>query len=572
MSAILGIFGGPPPSEGAVSAMLGAMRRRGAEAVDVWRTGDAVMAVARHDWELAPEFSGRALVAHDGPLAVAADASLYYRRDLLTALDAAGVVPRGPTPSHLILAAYRAWGDDCVDHLEGDYAFILWDGANRRALAARDFGGKRPLHFAEVGGALVVGSTIGGVAAHPDCPTDLNVPLLAGTCAGLHFSAGPETAYHAIRVLPSAQALTRESGRVHGPRRFWEPPVGTRSDVPFDQAAEQLRELLRTATAERMPQSGPTSVWMSGGWDSTSVFAAAGDAVRQGDANGPVLPVSISYPEGDPGREDHWIRDVAGHWNAPIHWLDIGEIPFLDREADRAAERDEPYAHLYARWNAALAGGSRATGARVAFDGNGGDQLFQNSDIFMADLFRSGRWLRLRREWQARPRGGFRHFFGMAVQPNMTPAMHRAATLLRGGRRLRHYLERPLPDWIRPEFIEGHELERRDFGHLGRPIRASHAEREIDWQYTNSFIDRAFALITSWALEQGVEVRSPLSDRRIVELALSRPWWERSSGRETKLLLRAAMKGLMPENVLAPRTKRTGVTAGYSHRWMSEVF
>src|SRR5690606_8178135 len=70
----------------------------------------------------------------------------------------------------------------------------------------------------------------------------------------------------------------------------------------------------------------------------------------------------------------------------------------------------------------------------------------------------------------------------------------------------------------------------------------------------------------------GVEVRSPLSDRRVIEFALSRPWWERSSGRETKRLLRRAMRGLLPDEVLAPRRHRTGVTGGYSHRWMVDVF
>src|SRR5690606_40022606 len=107
--------------------------------------------------------------------------SLYYRRDLVRALEAAGVHPRSDTPSHLILAAYRAWGEECVDRLEGDYAFVIWDRARRRAFAARDFGAKRPLHYAELGTELVIASSIGGVVAHPRCPATLNLPLLAGT-------------------------------------------------------------------------------------------------------------------------------------------------------------------------------------------------------------------------------------------------------------------------------------------------------------------------------------------------------------------------------------------------------
>src|SRR5690606_1113497 len=134
----------------------------------------------------------------------------------------------------------------------------------------------------------------------------------------------------------------------------------------------------------------------------------------------------------------------------------------------RARSRDEPYAHLYERWNAALADGSRACGARVALDGNGGDQLFQNSDVFLADLFRSGHWLTLAREWKARPRGGFRSFFGTVVQPNMTPGLHSVATAMRRGRRLRNYLERPVAPWIDAGFAARHELENRDRAFTGR--------------------------------------------------------------------------------------------------------
>src|SRR5690606_32007881 len=102
-------------------------------------------------------------------------------------------------------------------------------------------------------------------------------------------------------------------------------------------------------------------------------------------------------------------------------------------------------------------------------------------------------------------------------------------------------------------------------------LPASPAVREFDWHFASLFFARAFALITGFALREGVEVRSPLSDRRVIEFAVSRPWWERSSGKETKRLLRRAMHGLLPEEVLAPRPYRTGITGGYSHRWMVEV-
>jgi len=553
--------------------MLGRMAARGTERVEIWRDADAVLAVGRYEWEMDASFSGDVLIAEDGELVAAVDASIYYRRELRAALAACDVRPRANTPAHLILAAWRAWGDDCVQHLDGDFAFALWDRRQRRVLCGRDFGGKRPLHYAELGPELVVASMIGGVAAHPRCPDDLNLPVIAATLGGMHFSAGPETALSAVRVLGNAHRLGWADGRVSGPERYWEAPVNAEpSRLSEADAAAHLRELLATAVQERLQPGVPNTVWMSGGWDSTAVFGAAQYARRRNGIDDPILPVSISYPEGDPGREDHWIQAIADQWNVPVEWIDIGDIPFLADEDARARARDEPYAHLYERWNGALADGSRACGARVALDGNGGDQLFQNSDVFLADLFRSGRWLTLAHEWRARPRGGFRSFFGIVVQPNMSPALHSVATALRGGRRLRSYLERPIPPWIDARFAGHHDLENRDRASAARPIRTTHAMREIDLQFTSLFVARAFAVIGSVALRGGVEVRSPLSDRRVIDFALARPWAERSSGIETKKLLRRAMHGLLPPEVLAPRTHRTGVTGGYSHRWMVEVF
>jgi asparagine synthase (glutamine-hydrolysing) len=553
--------------------MLGRMADRGVERVGLWREGGVVLAVGRYEWELGEGFSGPDLIAEGEDVVVAADASIFYRAELRRALAARGVVPVRETPAHLILAAYRAWGDDCANYLDGDLSFILWDRGRRRVLCVRDPSGKRPVHYAELGGELVVASTIGGVAAHPRCPEELNLPLIAGTISGMHFAAGPETCYRTIRVLPNAHTFSWSEGRLAGPTRYWETPVDAEpSRLSFDDAAEELRDLLATAVRERLLPGETNTVWLSGGWDSTAVFGAAGHLTRRDGLDLDIRPVSISYPEGDPGREDEWIQAIADQWEVPVHWIDITDIPFLEDEERRAEQRDEPYAHLYERWNGALAAGTRACGSRIALDGNGGDQLFQNTDVFLADLFRQGRWLRLAREWPMRPRGGFRPFFSAAIQPNLSPWMHDLATWIRGGRRLKSYLERGVRPWVDADFAKHHRLEERDLDHVGRPHIASHALREIDWQFTNLFIARAFGLITTFALRNGVEMRSPLSDRRVIDFALSRPWWERSSGKETKLLVRRAMQGLLPDEVLAPRPYRTGITGGYSHRWMVEVF
>jgi hypothetical protein len=128
-----------------------------------------------------------------------------------------------------------------------------------------------------------------------------------------------------------------------------------------------------------------------------------------------------------------------------------------------------------------------------------------------------------------------------------------------------------MPVWFREKFLLDTGLADRDLAHLPDSQR-THAAAETAWYWSSPFIHRAVAHLGTFALEEGIELRSPLADRRIVEFALRRPREERAAGPETKRLLRAAMEGLLPDAVLAPRPQRTGTTDGFSHDRMRREF
>ena len=571
MSAILGIFDAREqlPADAVVRAMVGEMRARGADRVDLWRGNGAVVAVARHEWELERGFSGNAMVVADGSLVVAADASLYYRRELQRKLADAGVQAAADTPSHLVLAAYRAWGADCADRLEGDFAFLVYDRAARRVFAARDFAGRRPLFYMEQGSALVVGSAVGGVTAHPDYHEEINLAAVASVAAGL-LGASRETAYRGVYSLAAGESLHWTAGEGVRTAPHFEPPMfESGSRLGFDEAAERLRALLCDATAERFASSGATSVWMSGGWDSTAVFGAGQQVLRERGTGEQLKIISISYPPGDPGREDELIEAIAGHWNCSVRWLKIDDIPFFDGVAERAAARGEPMTHVYEAWNRALVAASRAEGARVALDGFGGDGLFQVSPTFLTDLLWRGRWLTFAREWRAKGlRYTTRQLWKVAVQPGLSPGMHALAERVRGGKRLHKYLERTLPKWIEAGFAERYGLAELAKSPVRRRRGESVSACETQWHLRTPWVPAILNWTASVGLEEGLEVRSPLYDRRVIEFAATRPREERSQGGETKRLLRHAMRGLLPDHVLASRTHRTGMTSGYLDRSM----
>jgi asparagine synthase (glutamine-hydrolysing) len=538
----------------------------------MWRDEGALLGVSRHAWELEPGFSGEVLVARAGNLVVAADASLYYREELVRALAVAGVVPEGTTPSQLILAAYRAWGAQCAARLEGDFAFVVWDAAERRVFAARDFGGKRPLFYVSQGDVLLLASTIGALLTHPHCALDLNLPEVAAQAAGL-FAAREESCYRAVRSIPAGASLWSSEGRM-GVVRYWSPPpVHAEGKASFEEGAEELGILLRGAVRERLAPTGPTGVWLSGGWDSTAVFGSGERVLRERGGGAHLHALSLSFPPGDPGREDETIAEVAGFWGSPVRWLPIADIPLLDAPREWAARRDEPFAHTFESCNRALAAATRAVGARVALDGVGGDQLFQLSPVFMSDLLRTGRWARLRNEWRGGPlRGsGFRSFFRWAIQPNLPPPLLAIAARMRGGRPLRSNLERQLPRWFQAGFARKHGLLERE--RLNTPSRrgTSRTAYETYWYLSYPYFPWIFGYVAGFATEAGVELRSPLYDQRVVEFAARRPREERASGRETKRLLRAAVQELLPASVLAPRTHRTGTADGYLQRSLRKV-
>jgi asparagine synthase (glutamine-hydrolysing) len=128
---------------------------------------------------------------------------------------------------------------------------------------------------------------------------------------------------------------------------------------------------------------------------------------------------------------------------------------------------------------------------------------------------------------------------------------------------LRGDIEQALPGWISPDFARRHELPELTRSPVVRRRGESASARETQWHLRTPWVPALLSCLSDMGLEHGVEIRSPLYDRRVIEFAATRPRDERSAGGETKRLLRASMRGLLPENVLAPRKARTGMTTGY---------
>ena len=537
---------------------LAALSPRG-DRFEVWRSNESVIAVARFDWELADEFSGTALVVNDGDISVAADATLYYRDDLLRALGGANMRPRGRTPAHLIAAAYRAWGTDCTRYLEGDYAFVVRDHARQRTFAARDFMGRRPLYYAEIDGALILSSLAGAIVAHPGASRELD-DLALGEIVGVSLAGHDRTPYRDVRALPAAHTLVREGSTSPRISAHWRLEIEESAEAQsFDGAGDELRDLLASAITERRAVAGPTTIWLSGGYDSPVMFGVGNAALdRLGLPR--LAPVSFSHPVGDAGREDELIAEITGFWSTRPAWLSIEDVPLLQHAREHAARADIPFQHAFENWLRALLGATARQGSRVALYGDGGDQLFAVSTVFLRDLFTDWRWRELRREWRAFGGTGIRALWSSVARP----ALSERARAARG----RSTPAIAFPAWLNRDFVARQSLMERQ-AEAERVLASGsggYAAAETRRSLGNPTIPRVLAGFSALALEHGVELRAPLLDRRIVQFALRRPRAERASAGAVKHLLRQAARDVLPSSVLAPRAVKTGVLTDYFAR------
>jgi asparagine synthase (glutamine-hydrolysing) len=570
MSGVLAVAGAAVPGDAScpsLKPLMAALARRGSDRSDLHGFGPCALGTCRFDWEGGAAFSGPVLTATvaDGMLAAAVDASLFYRSELRRKLVAKGVPPESDVPAHLVLAAYRAWGPGCVEHLEGNFAFIVWDARRRTLFAARDFEGRKPLFHAMIGDTLVVASSIAAIRAHQACPDDLNVTAIAEDAAFLTGSP-TETCYRAISRLPAGWCLEFGLGE-SAPRvqRFWAPPVfADGGNHDFAKGAEELRSVLAAAVTERLDPERPTTLLMSGGFDSPALFAAGSQALHAEESSRSLRPVSISFPPGDPGREDELIQDVAAHWGSTTTWVDSTRVPAFGDFLSEAGRRDEPLAHPFQEINHAMMRASREMGARVVLDGHGGDYLFQVSTRYFADLFRAGSWLELARDWRRDGGGSLRTFFQEAVIPGLAPGTVSVLARLRGKPiHQRGGFGRQASPWIASDFSERARLRERELEHQPPRGGLGLSGYESSWYLMARASTVLSSTLDGMALEEGVERRSPFLDPRVIQFAARRPRRERRSLGETKRLLRASVGELLPPNHVAPRSRKTGVMTAY---------
>jgi asparagine synthase (glutamine-hydrolysing) len=316
MSGIVGVLGvgGELPDSSFLRALTQRMVFRGPDAQQTW-VGDGIgfgHALLRTG---SPSASEQQPLSLDGETWIVADARLDARSDLLSELQRADdACPKGASDAELILRAYAAWGEDCLEHLLGDFCFAIWDGKRKSLFCAHDHLGIKPFYYAETKQWLIFSNTLDCVRMLPEAAAGLNELAVADFLLFGAIQDPTATTFAGIRRLPPAHALTWCGGRL-SVRRYWTPPFD--EEIHYKRSSEyfeHFRQLLHTAVKDRL-RAERVAISLSGGLDSTSVAAFA----RR--AGGDLRAVTFVYDKVIPDTERHYSGLFAKSLGIPIEYL-----------------------------------------------------------------------------------------------------------------------------------------------------------------------------------------------------------------------------------------------------------
>jgi asparagine synthase (glutamine-hydrolysing) len=329
----------------------------------------------------------------DGSVWVVFNGEIYNFPELRRRLLARGHQFSTHSDTEVIVHLYEDHGDDLVDHLNGMFAFALWDERRRRLLVARDRMGEKPLYFTRSANAFVFSSELKSLVVHPEVERRVNL-LALRKYLQYEFVPSPHTMIEGVHKLRPAHRLIFENGEWRT-EPYWRLSYeGERLKIDEIEAAEEVHDRLREAVRMRLISDVPLGVLLSGGIDSSAIASLACEA-----AEGRVKTFSIAFEEKS-FDESSYARLVADHLGTEHYERRFTEREMLEIVPEIPQLLDEPLGDGSLIPTFLL---SRFTRERVtvALGGDGGDELFAGYPTYaahrMADYYRAlPRFLRAR--------------------------------------------------------------------------------------------------------------------------------------------------------------------------------
>lgn len=534
MSAIAGIYhlDGQPVDRAVLEHMTDVVSHRGPDGVGHWVDGS--IGLGHLQLCTTPEslHEKQPTRSRWGDHVITWDGRIDNREDLARELAPRFSVSVDSTDVDMVLAAYAMWGTDCVKHLVGDFAFALWDATLQHLFCARDPTGMRVFHYHYDGRRFVFGTEIKQLFQYPTVPCRLN-ELMVGLYLCGNFGDGETTFYQDIKRLPGGYSLV-VSHQGLSAQRFWDPdPYDEIKFKRESEYAERFRELLIEAVRCRLRSSTPVEISLSGGVDSGSVASVAGHLKRLDPGRFPrVTASSWVYSHPDAVDESPYVRLICDRYEIPVTWLRVDDLWAL-KPAPSYGSYDEPFYLPFEAMHCSALDSAKKRGTRVVLSGEGGDETSMAGNmVYLRDWLRHLRLLSICKDiGDGTP--AYRLAVLGALRRMLVPSW------------VRHLVGRNgvvIPPWIRADFAQRHNLAAvlRDLQPRSRRTGYYLQQRGRHPLFLGGDIRSAL---------YDIEWRHPFYDSRIVEFLVRISPRIRFGGGRSKLLLRNAVSGILPDEV-----------------------
>jgi asparagine synthase (glutamine-hydrolysing) len=555
VSGILGLYNldGKPVESSELRNMASLLMRRGPDRTGVWQSGP--IGLGQTLLAATPE-----MLLEDLPLehaesgcVITGDIRLDNREELLTELGL-GDREVAPGDAGLALAAYLEWGEGCVEHFLGDFAFAVWDPRGLRLFCARDQMGMRQLiYHLSPGRFFAFATEPRAILVLPQVPYRINEARIADYLVKeLEGIDKTNTFFEEVHRLPPAHTLTVTPEGIRQ-RRYWALEAGPELRLASDdEYAEAFLEVFTEAVRCRLRTVGRVGSMLSGGIDSGSVVAVAGHLLAA-EHRGPLLTFSAISPDGEAEPETRAIRATLTMDGLEPTTVSYGEFDQLLPELEQLAwDVDEPFDGSMTLVRAVYLA-ARRRGLRMLLDGVGGDNVLTEGRR-LARLLRAGRWRTAYREaaghnryWQ----GAFpprRELLGSARAAFVPDVVLRR---LRRQRQRRRIARRVRSSPISPEFAQrmdvGERLRIHERNAVAGPLSEGRAERARSIEHPYLTVGRERYDRVAGAV--GIEPRDPFLDLRVLSFCVSLPDGQMLTNGWPKSILRHATADLLPDEV-----------------------
>ena len=557
MCGICGFFGeGRAIADGALERMNNSLARRGPDDSGTFRQDGVGLAMRRLS---IIDLQGGHQPIHneDATVWVILNGEIYNYRELRDRLTKQGHRFATHSDTEVIVHLYEEYGDQCVHHLRGMFAFALWDARRKRGLVARDRLGIKPLFYAQVDGKLLFGSEIKALLASGLVERKLSYQALDAFIAFSYIPA-PLTIYSAVRKLEPGHLLVYEAGKVED-HQYWDLDVA-QPDHGIDEQEwiARFERAIEDAVDSHMVSDVPVGAFLSGGIDSSLVVALMSRHAAEplqtftmgfGGARNPLLD------------ERPLARRVAERYGCAFHDHTV-QPDFRDIVGEIVESFDEPFADDSVIPTYYVSQFTRR-GVKVALSGLGGDELFAGYERYSGMLL--GRYYS-----RLVPKPLHRHLIGPLVERLPEPA--------HGGDRVDHAkrfsaaaLQSPAERYL--SFVSTLDSQER------RRLYAPETARNIDFDASDRIITAPFercaapddltaalyvdiktylpedilALSDRLSMWHSLEVRVPLVDHLLVELSARLPIQYKLDWHRKKILLRKIAARRLPVEVTSHR-------------------